>query len=349
MKNKLTPFKIASIYVGTIVGAGFASGQEILQFFGFHGRSGVWGLLLSTALFIIFGTITFILGHRLNAQSHQEVVRHAAGLWLGTVIDLIITFFLLGAFSAMCAGAGAVFNEQFGISVVWGSLAMAGISIVTVLLGIQGVLSVIGFVAPFLITAVLTISVLILTREPVNWTWAQPHRAAISFWPLSAVTYASYNMVMSIAVLAATGALAAERDLRKGAFWGGLSLGVGALSIQLAIRTQVPGIIGYEVPMLLLVQKILGRFAPLYSIVLLAEVYTTAAGSLYGFAARIINPRENRFSPMVIAAGIVGFGGSLLGFSELVNKLYSAVGLAGIVLLVALGRWCWKNRAFKSG
>lgn len=32
--------KIASIYIGTVIGAGFASGREIIEFFGIYGLKG---------------------------------------------------------------------------------------------------------------------------------------------------------------------------------------------------------------------------------------------------------------------------------------------------------------------
>lgn len=332
----LSPFKIAGVYVGTVVGAGFASGQEILQFFGYHGLGGIWGILLSMVLFVVFGTIIFLLGHRLQAVSHLEVVKESGGPWIGSSIDYIITFFLFGAFTAMAAGAGVVFQEQYGLPHAVGSLMMIVISVATVLLGIQGVLTAIGTVAPILVGSVLVISILALIRNPVNWFWSQPQMAAVPFWPLSAVSYASYNLVLAVAVLAPAGALADENSLRKGALYGGLGLGLGALAINLAILTQVPRAAGVEIPMLLLTRNILGALAPIYSIILLAEVYTTAAGSLYGFVARLTDPKGPRFVRFVLISGLAGFIGSLVGFSNLVAKLYSAVGYAGFFLLIVL-------------
>lgn len=341
-RQPLSPLKLAGVYIGTVVGAGFASGQEVLQFFGFHGVNGIWGILLSTVLFVGYGVIVLILGHRLNATSHLQVVR-TAGPWVGTVIDAIITFFLLGAFTAMAAGSGAVFQEQLGIPAVWGSLVMVIISVITVLLGIHGVLSAIGFVAPILVASVLTVSLFTLLRAPVNWTWFRPQEAAIPYWPLSAATYASYNIVLAIAVLAPTGSLAGEATLRQGALLGGVGLGLGAMAIQLAMLTHVPRVAAFQIPMLFLARQILAGIAPFYSAVLLAEVYTTAAGSLYGFVARLTDPAGPRFPLITIGSGIAGFLGSFTGFSQLVAKLYSAVGYAGFILLVALIVAYWRS------
>ncbi len=60
-KKDIGIFKIAATYIGTIVGAGFASGQEVLQFFGVFGIKGLWGLLLATALFFSLDILSSLL------------------------------------------------------------------------------------------------------------------------------------------------------------------------------------------------------------------------------------------------------------------------------------------------
>ncbi|HHW09278.1 MAG TPA: hypothetical protein GXX29_04835 [Firmicutes bacterium] len=342
-RAKLTSWKLAGIYIGTVVGAGFASGQEVLQYFGFWGGRGIWAIILATILFGFYGTIIFQLGHRWQAGSHRHLVMKSGGPIIGRLVDAVITFFLLGAFTVMAAGAGAVFREQFGLPALLGNIFMIVISVGTVLLGIEGVLSAIGFVAPILVGSVLLISFATILTTPIQWQWADPAAAAVHNWPFSAITYVSYNLVLAVAVLAPTGALAEEKELKRGSWWGGIGLGLSILAIHLAIMTQVPEAARFEVPMLYLVRRILGNWAPLYSIVLLAEVYTTAAGSLFGFVARWtrdnIEPRtggRRRTVIITLLSGLVAFAGSRLGFSPLVAKLFSAVGYAGFLLLIIL-------------
>ena len=96
MRQKgISSLKVAATYIGTIVGAGFATGQEVLQFFNRFGILGLGGLLIATVLFIVFGYIIMDLGNALRARSHLEVI-HAGGNILGTFTDLVITVFLFG-------------------------------------------------------------------------------------------------------------------------------------------------------------------------------------------------------------------------------------------------------------
>ena len=56
MKNTgVSTLKVAAAYIGTVVGAGFATGQEILQFFNRFGVMGLVGIVIATIMFVVFG------------------------------------------------------------------------------------------------------------------------------------------------------------------------------------------------------------------------------------------------------------------------------------------------------
>ncbi len=341
-KQEITTFKVAAAYIGTIVGAGFASGQEVMQFFTFFGLKGFFALILSTVLFVFFGVVILELGRRLKAASHREVILYAGGRWVGTAVDAVITFFLFGALTAMAAGSGAIFTQQFGLPHILGSFVMVAATVFTVALGIHGVIAAISFVAPFLLVAVMGICAAALAAAPPDLSavagWAGAARPPVPFWPLSAIVYVSYNLVLGVAVLAPMGRLAGNDTgiLKKGALYGGIGLGAGALAINLALLASPATVSGYEVPMV----RIAGQLSPLvqfaYSLVLLAEVYTTAVGSLFGFAARLLRSESPGFRWAVTGAGLAALAAGQLGFSTLVRVLYSAVGYAGLLMLAGL-------------
>ncbi|MBC7084234.1 MAG: hypothetical protein H5T95_12230 [Firmicutes bacterium] len=331
---------VAATYIGTVVGAGFASGQEVLQFFGHFGLRGIPAVGLAVALFSLYGYLILELGRKLGAKSHLPVVREAGGHVVGTAVDGVITFFLFGALVAMTAGAGAVFDEQFGLPSAVGNVLLVVAALLTVLAGIHGVVTAISLVVPALLVAVVGISVATLLRTPLNPAAIRaldPARAAVPSWPLSSVVYVSYNIVLAVGVLAPLGAIAAgPRTLKLGAVLGGLGLGVGALAIHLALLATLPQSARLQVPMI----YIAGRFPVLvqvgYSLILLLEIYTTAVGNLYGFVARIVKPRSAAFRWLVVATSVVALLAGRLGFSRIVRTLYPAVGYAGLLLLLAL-------------
>ncbi|MBE3581218.1 MAG: hypothetical protein IMW96_06235 [Thermoanaerobacteraceae bacterium] len=338
--KKYSALKIAATYVGTVVGAGFASGQEVLQFFAYFGIRGLLGLVVATVLFIVLGYAVLLIGHRLQAHSHLPVIRHAGGPLVGKVVDGITTIFLFGALAVMAAGAGAIFREEYHLPALVGSSILIAATLATVLLGITQVINAISFVAPLLLATVLGVSLFALFTNPssvvANLGWSDVARAAAPFWPLAALLYATYNLVLSIAVLAPLGSLSREENLLPGAALGGAGLGLGAGAITLALLAAAPDVSAWEVPML----QIAGGLAPVartvYSIILLAEIYTTGVSSLYGFTARLAEPDSKRFSYLAVIASALALIAAQSGFSRLVAFLFPLVGYAGLLLVGGL-------------
>jgi uncharacterized membrane protein YkvI len=341
-KNGVSALKVAATYIGTVVGAGFATGQELLQFFSKFGSMGLAGLLISTVMFIVFGYIIMDLGKKLNARSHVEIISYSSGNQLGTVIDYIITIFLFGSFSAMIAGTGALFTQQFNLPGLMGNILMALLTTLTVLTGINGVINSISFVVPFLLAAVIGTSVFSIMNIPPDIAHAAINTGGsglMNNWFLAAVLYVSYNTILSIAVLGPLGASAQNKKaIRNGSILGGLGLGLGSVMIYLALSGNASEIEGLEVPMIYVAGRISYFVQIIYAVVLTAEVYTTSVGALYGFAARITDIQKNpvKGSFVVAASTVAALLASQFGFSNLVKYLYPIVGYCGIILLVSL-------------
>ncbi len=350
--NDLSTFRIAATYIGTVVGAGFASGQEVLQFFGYYGFGGFAGLVLATIIFIIYGYIILKLGMEYQARSHLQVIRYAAGRWLGTIVDIVITLFLFGALTAMVAGSGAIFNEQFGIPELWGNIIMIVLSLLTTLLGIGGVISAISFVVPLLLTGVFTVAILtVIDKIPFGieaLDYVMPGQAPVPSWILSAFNYASYNLVIAVAVLAPLGREVKNKArLKFGSIFGGLGLGMGAMAILFSLLLNMPDAMDYEIPMIYVAGRFTGWIQLVYAGILIAEIYTTAVGNLYGFVVRLTDPDGPKYRLYIIGSSLLALLASQFGFSNLVRYLYPAVGYAGFLLIGGLTVGIFKSRQEK--
>src|SRR5690625_3962728 len=165
---------IAGAFIGTVVGAGFASGQETLQFFTAFGRWGMAGLGVATLLFGLVGARMLHVGRRLGATSHRPLIVHALGPRLAPVADGLLTVFLLATAGAMAAGAASTLAEQYGLARWVGSGLMAVVSGATVLTGINGVVTAIALIAPLLILSILGIALYSLSLGGglgAAWAW----------------------------------------------------------------------------------------------------------------------------------------------------------------------------------
>ncbi|KJS16404.1 MAG: membrane protein [Peptococcaceae bacterium BRH_c4b] len=338
--KKINGFQIAATYIGITIGAGFASGQEVLQYFSFFGLDSFPALTLAAMLFIVFGWMILNLGARLQARSHREILDYTNGKYLGLAVDLVITFFLFGAFVAMLAGAGASLQQQFAFPPLVGALIMSASSLATVFFGLAGIVSALSFLVPVMMAGIFGVSLSVLLSSPTGLNhiniYTQPWAAVIPYWPLSALIYVSYNLVMAVAILAPMGSMSENRKQRwEGALLGGLGLGAGILAINLALLI-IPDSFSYPIPM----SFIAAGFSPAvslgYTAVLLAAIYTTAVGGLYGFAARLTRPGTRRFKLLVLVITAAAIAASQLGFTTLVRFLYAGVGIAGFLLLGGL-------------
>jgi uncharacterized membrane protein YkvI len=336
--------KVAATYIGTVVGAGFATGQEVLQFFNRFSKMGLVGIIVATIMFIIFGYIIMDLGMKLRSRSHQEIINHSAGSIFGIFLDLLITFFLFGSFTAMIAGAGAMFAQQFNVSSSVGNILMAVITAITVMTGINGVINSISFVVPFLLATVVGTGILSFFNAQPDITTTVVNideSLLISNWFMAAALYVSYNIIVSVAVLGPLGSEAKDnKSIRKGAIFGGLGLGLGAVMIYLTLSSNIVELSKYEVPMIEVAGRISYTAQIIYAVVLVAEIYTTAVGALYGFISRVIDFQQGSHKSrlVIIIVSIAALLASQFGFSNIVKFLYPAVGYGGIVFLICLLR-----------
>lgn len=343
-------FRIAGAYIGTVVGAGFSSGQEILRFFTAHGMAGMLGVVVVTMLFFFFGYTALLLGRNLKARSHLEIVRFTNGKLLGGAIDAIITVFLFGGFGVMIAGAGAVFREQFSAAPVWGMLVMAVVSLLTVMTGTKGVVNAISAVVPLLIFMVVFIFIINALKNPLTpekIAASKEVAAATPNWFLSAVNYASYNLVTAIAVLAPIGAsVRSKRSLFGGALLGSIGLGIGIGAINFCLMANIKDVAALEVPMIAVASKIAAGVRLLFAVVIFSEIYSTAIGDLYGLTRRISLSLPKALLIALATAG--AFSAGQLGFSNLVRYLYPAVGYGALLFFAgAIYAWVKKRDMFR--
>ena len=111
--------KAVSVIIGTIIGAGFASGKEIYIFFGQYGKFGIIGAIVSATLtgVIIYSTIA--ITKRLQIKSNNEFLEKISNSSkVKIILENVINAFLLVSFWIMCAGFCTFFKQEFKIPII---------------------------------------------------------------------------------------------------------------------------------------------------------------------------------------------------------------------------------------
>ena len=320
-------------FIGTIIGAGFASGQEIKLYFANFGLYGAIGLIFVSLFFMFVGEKIMLMGYKRKAESYDEILGYGFRCKFKKVIDYCLCFFLVATASTMFSGAGAFFNQFFGLNLAVGSFIITIITFFIVILGIKGIMKVSTFIVPILIllTCVIAISS-ILDFNIDDYTLINEVRTKNTFSALiSGIIYGAYNIIMGLSVLPSLGSSAkSEKHIKVTAIFSGLIIGIFGFIIYFALLANYDKIQGVEIPIAVLSGN---RYSLLYSISFIIAVLTTAVGCLYGVFMRF-NKNVFIFGLICITAYFI----SLFGFSVLVSKLYYIMGIFGVFLIFMLLR-----------
>ena len=324
---------IAFTFIGAIIGAGFASGQEIRRFFVDYGIVGFFGFVLVSILFMMLGEKIMNMGYSSKADSYDKILGYAFRCKWKAVFDYIICFFFIASASTMFSGFGALCEQFFGLPFAVGSLIMALISFGIVIFGIEGVMKLSAVAVPILIILTSYISLNSLKgTDLVHITHITEMGKGSSLAVIvSAILYVAYNLVMSLSVLTALGASVKEkRNIKKGAFFSAVTIFVFGSIIYFALFMNYDKIQGVEIPIAALTKP---SQIWLYFISFFFAVLTTAISLLYGIYTRV-DKNVNRFFVICVISYLL----SLVGFSTLVSKLYTVMGVFGVLLLLMLMR-----------
>ncbi|QBP42375.1 YkvI family membrane protein [Paenisporosarcina antarctica] len=338
MKKSL---QMGSAFIGIVVGAGFASGQEILQYFTSFGYMGLVGALISAALFGYLGMNLTRLGSRMQTTSHKEVVYGISGKFIGRIVDSIIILTLFGVGVVMIAGAGSIFSQQFGLSSTLGSTVMVVAVIITIMLNVQKVIAIIAGMTPFLVLAVVLIAVYSIITMDMTFNelnlLANDQPTSLPNWFISSINYVSFNIAVGASMAIVMGGTEKDEKIAaRGGLFGGLGLGILITLSYLAIFAKIDVVAGFDMPMLKIaddIHPILGLFM---SLILFAMIYNTAVGMFFSFSARFVKMGTAKFRIFVIVTGIIAYLASFVGFTKLVSMFYPVVGYLGLFLVGAI-------------
>ena len=332
--------KIALLYAGSVIGAGFASGQEILQFFIIFGKMGLWGGIMAAVLFCYLGGLVMHLSVAAASTNYRDLYRSLLGRTLEKAMDFLSLVMLPGGVVVMLAGGGAVFSEHLGLPQFLGTLLTALITAAVISMGLQGVISANVALVPLKLAAIVIICLLALAfagpeteviREDTAFTAGnQAH------WAWSAVLYVSYNMVVPVAVLSTLGRVVQPRAGVLGGMAGGAVLGAVACLVVVTGLCFYPGLKYYEVPLLYIAGSLGPAVKTVLGMLIWVAILTTAIADTHGFASRFASSRSPRYRVIGIGLVLCAMPLSSLKFSFLVKLLYPLFGYGGLILLGAL-------------
>ncbi|MBZ2175390.1 hypothetical protein K8M07_09035 [Schnuerera sp. xch1] len=328
--------KIASIYIGTVIGAGFASGREIIEFFAVYGIKGILGMICVGILFSVVGSLMLIKIYNNKIQNLDELTIRLFGEKSRFILNTIIGFSLFTGYSVMISGSGAIFKEELGLLLDIGILVMVICSFIVFLFKLEGLSFINSILVPLLIIGILFTSSYLNIREEFNFSNIE----GVSLtkkgnFLSSALLYFGSNSLIIIIVFSSL--LPLIKDVRTailGATVGGTVLFILGVSILISMLIYYNETYALDIPMLKMCSYISKNYRKVYSIILWIAMFTTALANGFGFMNKISKYKNRLLYTALFCISAIPL--AKLGFANLVGIIYPIFGLIGLGMMLLI-------------
>ncbi len=327
------------------IGSGFATGQEVLQYFAAYGFMGFLAIILFATL-NTYANWQFIEAGRIGGmEKASQVYNYFCGKYIGAFYDWFSIVFCFMSYVVMVAGAGATLNQHYGIPEIPGAIIVAVLAGVTVMFGLNRMLDIIGRIGPLIIMLAIVAAIFgiafgetgiaqgnaLVTQGQVDMMRAG------SSWYSSALSYLGFGMLWFAAFFAAIGKREKNViDAKAGAVVHSGLLGVAVAMVMLALLGNLQLVLaeGAQIPLLKVLDNVNHTAATVFSIIIFLGIYTTACPLLWTPCQRLGQEGTARYRMVTIILTVLGLViGLALPFNKLVNIIYVINGYVGFILL----------------
>ena len=331
MRNYKNIIKVLSVILGTMNGAGFASGKEIYNFFVKYGLTGIIGIIISGILTGIIIYCTLKICNNRKIKNNKELINDIKG---PQFLYNIVNIFLIISFYIMITGFSSFFKQEFNISTYITSAILCIFMYFVLSNKVEGIIKVNVFLVP-----VLILSMLYISFKYANFTeiYKLKNNNIISCMG-SAVLYASYNSITLIPILITLKQYVENKkdniiiSVLSSFFI--IVLAIGIYGLLLSGNVNIENI---ELPVIILLKNKTEKV--LYSIAIEAAILTSAISAGYGV---LENKKEKtkedkkRYKKIVAIMCLLGIPISAIGFGNLIKTLYPIFGVLGLAQIILI-------------
>ena len=312
-------FSIVLVIIGALVGAGFASGQEIYSFFYSYGSIGIVGIIITCCLIslMIYKSLRIIYSNKIN--SYDEFLNiFIKNEKVTKVISIVINILLLVTFYIMVAGFGAYFEQEIGVKRIIGSSILVIMTAIVFFTSVKGVMKVSEYVVPLLIFFIIIIGGKNLLTISSNTESLYIKRG----WLISSIIYCSYNMILLIPVLISIRKqITKKENIKYISILCGILMIIMSLLLYILLMKVDVELSTIEMPIVYVIRTFFKQYKTIYAFIILTSIFTTAISIGIGLLQNA-NDDKRKYLHLVIFMCVTGLIVSNIGFSKLVNLMY---------------------------
>ena len=342
----MTYILLGAAYVGFVVGASFSTGNELMQYFASYGASGILGSVVAVALIVVLVVTCLLDAQKYHLYTMRDVFVHYGGKYLGLLLYIYAVFFLFVLVVMLVAGAGATFEEYFGINNMLGRAIMAIALFITVILGLNKLIDISGKLSTIIILLMIIVAIIGIVNPVDGFSKGSEMALARddlarqgSNWFVSGVLYFAWAILCQTAYVASLGkeTIHTKSQHIKGLITGGIFVVLLTILPTWAIVSNMSICAGASIPNLMIARNASPVLGTIFSVMVIIAIYTTCSPILWSVADAFMD-EKNKYSKFVVAALVVFafFGSNLGSFTEI---LYVGTGWSarvGVVFIITI-------------
>lgn len=329
-------FNIMFVIVGTLVGAGFASGKEIYSFFFVFEWAGLFGIIISSLIISLVIYKIFKVCAKHQILSYQGLCEFALKdrFRKNDYLNNIVNIFLIITFVLMISGFSSFLNQEFEINRLLGSLIIIIVCYLVFLNNINGLMKLSNYVMPFLIFFICYISFVKCSNTSffIKMFYNKDLIGEKNlFLPVKssiyAILYAGYNCILLIPILIPLKNKIYEKsNILVISILSFISIIILSFAIFKLLLLGNNSIYKLEMPIVNIVTGFGSIYKIIYFCIISVSIFTSAISAGCGF---LNNCSIKKYKRNMVILLFSSFWLSQISFSTLVGLLYPILGICG--------------------
>ena len=285
----------ALAFKAVVIGGGYATGRELVEFFLPSGPvGGLWAMLLSAAIWSGICALTFLFAAAVAATNYQLFFRRLLGRF-AFLFEALLILYTIVTLSVFGAAAGAIGASLFGWPALIGTLILAVAILFVASRGNAWVESLFKLVSILLYGTYAIFLLLCLWRFGDRIGDAFAGSGPPVGWVASGITYASYNVIGAVLILPALRHQRSPRDaVLSGLLCGPLAM-LPAIIFFVCLTAFGPQVMAEGLPSDFLLRQLrFPLFHWVFQLMVFAALLECSVGNVHAINERVVARRTGQ-------------------------------------------------------
>lgn len=316
------------VIIGTVIGAGFASGREILVFFA---RDVKFIGILFLALLACFFALTYYfmsVGKNRKINCLKDLIVVGNDKFKNVASGILAMTYLIST-ASMLAGMDEIGKSAIALNIPLLSIFSFLVATLFVVKGVGGLKLANSILVPSILAFIVGISIFHLQGK-LNIVFENQNSIAVTV--ANAIAYALMNVLLASIVMAKIGEEMTKPQIKITALISSAVIAVVVAMFLLAMSngqdlSRVP------MPIMALAKQISSGFSAVSSVVIYFGIFTTLIASYYSLYEYVQSYLKSKIASVIVCF-CLSFSLSRLGFAKIVAIFYPIESLLALFLLL---------------